>query len=102
MACCGGNAQAVEVAAQDVHRRTLPTFESDGTVMMRFVGNQVGAVSYNGGAGRQYDGCAECPSVSVHPDDVQRLQDTGVWALVKDEMPSIPQPAMIYSSDADA
>lgn len=101
MACCGGNAIAVEQAGQDVNRRTLPTYEGDGTVLMRYVGNYAAAVGYNGNAGRSYSGCKDCAPVNVHPDDIQRLQDTGVWALVKDDMPSIPQPAMIYT-DGDA
>lgn len=98
MACCGGNSAAVEQAAQDVNRRTLPTFESDGTVLMKYVGPYEAPVTYFG----KYSGCKDCPPVHAAGDDVQRLQDTGVWALMKDEMPSIPQPATIYTTDANA
>lgn len=98
MACCGGNNAATTAALQDGQRRTLPHVEADGTVMLRYVGIEAGGITYFG----KYTGCATCEPVAAQGDDVQRLLDTGKWALVKDEMPSIPQPAVIYPLDPDA
>jgi hypothetical protein len=77
---------------QDGQRRTLPHVEADGTVMLRYVGIEEGGITYFG----KYVGCKDCPPVHATGDDMQRLLDTGKWALVKDEMPTIPQPAVIY------
>ena len=98
MACCGGNNAAVQAAAQDAPRRTLPTVEADGTVKLRFVGIEQGGITYFG----KYVGCKDCEPVHATGDDVQRLLDTGKWALVSEDMPTIPTPAVIYSDNPDA
>jgi glycosyltransferase involved in cell wall biosynthesis len=95
MGCCGGNKSAANSAARDVAAfggvtRIMPIIENDGTVLMRFTGSYAAPVTYNGNAGRQYQGCATCDPVSVHPDDVERLENTGVWVLVRDTLPPAP------------
>lgn len=99
MSCCGGNKTASEQLARDLSfGRTLPEIpiDSDGMVAMAFTGPYEAPVTYNGAAGRSYSGCRSCPVAKVHPDDVQKLADTGVWAVARPELPHTPTPAAIY------
>lgn len=97
MPCCGGNAQAAAAAASEfanaTPRRILPTMAdnpNDGT-LMRFVGPYEAPVTYFGA----YVGCKTCDPVRVAPGDVERMEATGVWQIVKPSMPTPPEPAVI-------
>jgi glycosyltransferase involved in cell wall biosynthesis len=93
MPCCGGNAQAIQAAQGEMGtpRRILPTIEADGAVMMRFVGPYEAPVTYFG----TYVGCKNCEPVRATQGDVERLEATGMWQIVKAAMPTPPEPALI-------
>lgn len=95
MSCCGGNKSASEIAgAALANERLIPFVEPDtGLVLMRYIGNQEGPVTYFGA----YVGCVTCEPVGVKPNDVEKMQNTGLWALVREEPAHAPTMPAIYA-----
>lgn len=104
--CCGGNGDAVleakaaleragQLNASGVFKMESQTkFEQRsglGTrpVRMEFIGERTGAVTYFGNEGRQYRGGNNPMDkyANVHPADVQKMEMTSVWRVVKVEPP---------------
>lgn len=100
--CCGGNGDALLQAkraigeAEQVQSLTLAADLPDGVARMEFVGEQLGAVTFHGGGGRQYRGGNNSFEryANVHRDDVDRLVSTGKWRLVVRPRPT-PAPTPI-------
>jgi glycosyltransferase involved in cell wall biosynthesis len=90
MACCGGSQAGVVAAGEVVSNRTMPMLEDDGRVLMEFTGPYEGPVTYFGA----YTGCKGCVAVPVPNGDWQRLEATGMWRIVRPEMPFIPAPGI--------
>ena len=108
--CCPGNGDAIMEAkaaldranglnAGGVFRMESQTkFEQrsglgNKPVRMEFIGERTGAVTYFGHEGRQYRGGNNPMDkyANVHPADVQKMEMTSVWRVVKVE----PQPVEI-------
>lgn len=95
--CCGGNAEAVQMA-QEILNESGMAFNasrapaSGDAPRMVYKGPRQGGVTFFG----KYEGWAGMEPIPVHPGDVERLQGLQ-WELVAD-FPHVPQPAAIYPS----
>lgn len=103
--CCGGNGGAILAAKQALGdmggggARSLaqvsgePIGQGAATVRMRYVGENVGAISFVGtNRSRRYRG-GNNPSdryADVHKDDVEHLVLSGRWVV---DVPTVPTPA---------
>jgi hypothetical protein len=78
MACanCGDNTPLPNAFNETTANATK---REDGFVQLKFTGGYEGPVTYFG----LYDGCISCPPVWADPNDVARLLNTGVWAVVE-------------------
>lgn len=95
MSCCGGNKTASELASKALTpERLIPMLEDSGKVLMRYIGPHEGPVTYYG----KYVGCKSCEPIEALPVDVERLQNTGLWTLVREEPAHSPIMPAIYPS----
>jgi hypothetical protein len=72
---CGDNAAPLPIGFNDIMAKAIK--DETGNVRVHFIGNYQGPVTYFG----EYEGCIDCPDVFANPNDVQKLVDTGVWAI---------------------
>lgn len=112
--CCGGNDEAILAAKRAVafsygdaegvakyapRPETLNAITSGITPLMvrlEFTGSQAGPIPFMGGNGRQYRGAnsVKYKYIDAHPDDVERLVNTGQWQRVEVISP-IPEPPIV-------
>jgi glycosyltransferase involved in cell wall biosynthesis len=87
MGCCGGKKTSPPMV--DSTPILGAAAATDGNVRMEYLGQQSGAITYRGAQGRAYRG-GNNPHrkyANVHPDDVERLANTGKWRVVEAPAP---------------
>lgn len=103
---CGGGGDAILEAKQRMgiilnanatYEDTLPPPDADNpSVRMEFIGDHVGAITYQGMNSQRKYRAGNNPHdrfVNVHPDDVKRLVETGLFRVVRRAPAAIPAAA---------
>lgn len=98
--CCGGDSGAaiIELKRSLQGLPSLPTVPTkQGMVLMQFIGNETGEVTYFG----KYTAANNDTSrfLNVEPNDVERLSNTGKFVVSERTMPAEPATAPIVATE---